>query len=56
MAGHSKFANIKHRKAAQGKKRGKIFARLIGEITVAVRGGGRGDVAANLCLRGCPHN
>jgi len=52
MAGHSKFANIKHRKAAQDEKRGKIFARLIREITVAVRGG----VEANPCLRSCPHN
>jgi len=38
MAGHSKFANIKHRKAAQDKKRGKIFTKLIREITVAARG------------------
>ena len=37
MAGHSKFANIKHRKAAQDKKRGKIFTKLIREITVAAR-------------------
>lgn len=49
MAGHSKFANIKHRKAAQDKKRGKIFTKLIREITVAARGGG--DVAANPRLR-----
>jgi YebC/PmpR family DNA-binding regulatory protein len=51
MAGHSKFANIKHRKAAQDKKRGKIFTKLIREITVAARGGGGGDVAANPRLR-----
>ena len=40
MAGHSKWANIKHRKAAQDAKRGKIFTRLIREITVAARCGG----------------
>jgi len=51
MAGHSKFANIKHRKAAQDKKRGKIFTKLIREITVAARAGGGGDVAANPRLR-----
>jgi YebC/PmpR family DNA-binding regulatory protein len=51
MAGHSKFANIKHRKAAQDKKRGKIFTKLIREITVAARGGGGGDVSANPRLR-----
>jgi YebC/PmpR family DNA-binding regulatory protein len=51
MAGHSKFANIKHRKAAQDKKRGKIFTKLIREITVAARGGGGGDVAVNPRLR-----
>jgi YebC/PmpR family DNA-binding regulatory protein len=51
MAGHSKFANIKHRKAAQDKKRGKIFTKLIREITVAARGGGGGDMAANPRLR-----
>jgi len=39
MAGHSKFANIKHRKAAQDKKRGKIFARLAKEISVAAKQG-----------------
>ena len=51
MAEHSKFANIKHRKAAQDKKRGKIFTKLIREITVAARGGGGGDVASNPRLR-----
>ena len=40
MAGHSKWANIKHKKAAQDAKRGKIFTRLIKEITVAARMGG----------------
>jgi YebC/PmpR family DNA-binding regulatory protein len=49
MAGHSKFANIKHRKAAQDKKRGKIFTKLIREITVAARIGG--EIASNPRLR-----
>ncbi len=40
MAGHSKFANIKHRKAAQDAKRGKIFTKLIREIVVAAKMGG----------------
>jgi YebC/PmpR family DNA-binding regulatory protein len=40
MAGHSKFANIKHRKGAQDKKRGRIFTKLIKEIAVAVKEGG----------------
>ena len=52
MAGHSKWANIKHRKGAQDKKRGKIFTKLIREITVAARsGGGGGDLNANPRLR-----
>jgi YebC/PmpR family DNA-binding regulatory protein len=50
MAGHSKWANIKHTKAAADAKRGKIFTRLIKEITVAARLGG-GDVSANPRLR-----
>ncbi len=50
MAGHSKWANIKHRKAAQDAKRGKVFTRLIREIVVAARLGG-GDVADNPRLR-----
>jgi len=50
MAGHSKWANIQHRKGAQDKKRGKIFTRLIREITVASRMGG-GDAASNPRLR-----
>ena len=37
MAGHSKWANIKHRKAAQDAKRGKIFTKIIRELTVAAR-------------------
>ena len=40
MAGHSKWANIKHRKAAKDKKRGKLYTKLIREITVAARLGG----------------
>src|SRR5258706_5414144 len=50
MAGHSKWANIKHRKAAADAKKGKVFTRLIKEITVAARLGG-GDVSANPRLR-----
>ncbi len=50
MAGHSKWANIQHRKGAQDKKRGKLFTKLIREITVAARMGG-GDMAANPRLR-----
>ncbi|HEY5863892.1 MAG TPA: YebC/PmpR family DNA-binding transcriptional regulator [Casimicrobiaceae bacterium] len=50
MAGHSKWANIKHKKAATDAKRGKIFTRLIKEITVSARLGG-GDVSANPRLR-----
>jgi YebC/PmpR family DNA-binding regulatory protein len=50
MAGHSKWANIQHRKGRQDAKRGKIFTRLIKEITVAARMGG-GDPAINPRLR-----
>lgn len=50
MAGHSKWANIKHRKAAQDAKRGKIFTKLIRELVVAAKMGG-GDVASNPRLR-----
>lgn len=50
MAGHSKWANIQHRKGRQDAKRGKIFTRLIKEITVAARMGG-GDAATNPRLR-----
>jgi len=50
MAGHSKWANIKHRKGAQDAKRGKIFTKLIKEITIAARIGG-GDLEANARLR-----
>ena len=50
MAGHSKWANIQHRKGRQDAKRGKVFTRLIKEITVAARMGG-GDPGANPRLR-----
>ncbi|TAK88453.1 MAG: YebC/PmpR family DNA-binding transcriptional regulator [Betaproteobacteria bacterium] len=50
MAGHSKWANIKHRKAAADAKKGKVFTRLIKEITVAAKLGG-GDPNANPRLR-----
>jgi YebC/PmpR family DNA-binding regulatory protein len=50
MAGHSKWANIKHRKAAADAKKGKVFTRLIKEITVAARLGG-GDATTNPRLR-----
>jgi len=50
MAGHSKWANIKHRKAAQDARRGKIFTKLIREITVAARMGGP-EIADNPRLR-----
>ncbi|TVQ83973.1 MAG: YebC/PmpR family DNA-binding transcriptional regulator [Chromatiaceae bacterium] len=50
MAGHSKWANIKHRKAAQDKQRGKVWTKLIREVTVAAREGG-GDPGSNPRLR-----
>ena len=50
MAGHSKWANIQHRKGAQDKKRGKLFTKLIREITVAARMGDA-DPATNPRLR-----
>ena len=40
MAGHSKWANIKHKKAKEDAKRGKVFTRLIRELTIAARHGG----------------
>ena len=52
MAGHSKWANIKHRKERQDAKRGKIFTKLIRELTVAAKHGG-GVPADNPRLRGC---
>lgn len=50
MAGHSKWANIQHRKGRQDEKRGKIWTRIIREIMVAARQGG-GDLTANPRLR-----
>ena len=50
MAGHSKWANIQHRKGRQDEKRGKIWTRIVREITVAARAGG-GDPAMNPRLR-----
>ncbi|OQW89304.1 MAG: hypothetical protein BWK72_05025 [Rhodoferax ferrireducens] len=50
MAGHSKWANIQHRKGRQDEKRGKIWTRIIREITVAARAGG-GDLSTNPRLR-----
>ncbi|MBK9440085.1 MAG: YebC/PmpR family DNA-binding transcriptional regulator [Comamonadaceae bacterium] len=50
MAGHSKWANIQHRKGRQDEKRGKIWTRIIREITVAARAGG-GDLSVNPRLR-----
>ena len=50
MAGHSKWANIQHRKGRQDEKRGKVWTRIIREITVAARQGGP-DIASNPRLR-----
>jgi len=50
MAGHSKWANIQHRKGRQDEKRGKIWTRIVREITVAARQGG-GDPRMNPRLR-----
>ena len=50
MAGHSKWANIKHRKAGQDAKRGKVFTKIIRELTVAAKRGG-GNVSDNPRLR-----
>ena len=50
MSGHSKWSTIKHRKAAQDTKRGKVFTKLIKELTIAARLGGS-DLDANPRLR-----
>jgi len=50
MAGHSKWANIQHRKGRQDEKRGKVWTRITREIIVAARQGG-GDIAMNPRLR-----
>ena len=55
MAGHSKWANIQHRKGRQDKKRGKLFTKLIREITVAARIGGA-EVSSNPRLRAAIDN
>ena len=55
MSGHSKWANIKHRKGAQDAKRGKIFTRIIKELSVAVKEGGD-DVSSNPRLRSAIQN
>ncbi len=55
MAGHSKWANIQHRKGRQDKKRGKLFTKLIREITVAARIGGS-DISSNPRLRAAVDN
>ena len=55
MAGHSKWANIQHRKGRQDAKRGKLFTKLIREITVAAKLGG-GDTSANPRLRAAIDN
>src|SRR3989338_6190501 len=51
MAGHSKWANIRHRKGVQDARRGKIFTKIIREITIAARAGGGGDPKLNPRLR-----
>ncbi len=51
MAGHSKWANIKHRKAAADAKKGKLFTKLAREIETAARLGGSGDPTVNFMLR-----
>ncbi|HVA81879.1 MAG TPA: YebC/PmpR family DNA-binding transcriptional regulator [Candidatus Binataceae bacterium] len=51
MSGHSKWSSIKHKKAARDAKRGKVFTKLIKEITIAARLGGGGDINANPRLR-----
>jgi YebC/PmpR family DNA-binding regulatory protein len=56
MAGHSKWANIKHRKGAQDKKRAKQFTRAIKEISVAVKDGGGADPETNPTLRNAISN
>ena len=54
MSGHSKWSTIKHKKGRMDAQRGKIFTKLIKEITVAARGGG-GDPASNPRLRTAIH-
>ncbi len=57
MAGHSKWANIKHRKGAQDKRRSKVFTKIIKEITVAIKeNGNNGDPDTNPALRNAIQN
>jgi YebC/PmpR family DNA-binding regulatory protein len=51
MSGHSKWSSIKHKKGAKDAKRGKLFTRIIKEITIAARDGGGGDPDMNPALR-----
>ena len=51
MSGHSKWHTIKHKKGALDAKRGKLFTKLIKEITMAARTGGGGDPTTNARLR-----
>ena len=51
MSGHSKWHTIKHKKGALDAKRGKLFTKLIKEITIAARSGGTGDISQNARLR-----
>ncbi|MBL8188472.1 MAG: YebC/PmpR family DNA-binding transcriptional regulator, partial [Acidobacteria bacterium] len=51
MSGHSKWHTIKHKKGALDAKRGKLFTKLIKELTIAARSGGSGDVSINARLR-----
>jgi YebC/PmpR family DNA-binding regulatory protein len=51
MAGHSKWANIKHRKGAADAKKGKVFSKIAKELTVAARMGASGDPETNISLR-----
>jgi len=51
MSGHSKWSSIKHKKGAADAKRGKVFTKLIKEITIAARMGSNGDIATNPRLR-----
>ena len=55
MAGHSKWANIRHRKGAQDKKRGKLFTKIIKEITISARLGGS-EISSNPRLRKAVYN
>lgn len=56
MAGHSKWKNIQHRKGAQDKKRGKIFTKILKEVTVAVKTGGGPEAESNPRLRAALQN